>query len=32
MNAEIIKKAAENEIACHPDQKNIQFKLSLIHI
>lgn len=27
MNAEIIKQAAEKEIACHPDQKNIQFKI-----
>lgn len=27
MNAEIIKQAAEKEIACHPDQKNIRFKI-----
>lgn len=27
MNTEIIKQAAEKEIACHPDQKNIRFKI-----
>lgn len=29
MNAEIIKQAAEKEIACHPDQKNIRFKIMI---
>lgn len=27
MNTEIIKQAAEKEIACYPDQKNIRFKI-----
>lgn len=27
MNTEIIKQAAKKEIACHPDQKNIRFKI-----